>query len=174
MWMNADPDTTETFLERIRVLLKEFLGRPITRVTQNDIDSTIAMKFMESEAAGDLLMPFDGMRLMGGRLDFEKVHNNRVDVRWSTTFFPCARFLGSYGQCIALGFFGEYDLYIGLQAPLPPTLIARYGNDPSDYLTYNPALLGVDNVQAHGEFFAEALRRAAFINADLGLELIQR
>jgi ribosomal protein S27AE len=71
-----------------------------------------------------------------------------------------ARHAQHHGACVRLGTFGQYDLYVGLQAPLPPTLIARYGDSPGDYETWNPALCGRATVGLYGEHFAEALRRA--------------
>jgi hypothetical protein len=65
-----------------------------------------------------------------------------------------------HGACVRLGVHGAYDLYVGLQAPLPPTLIARYGNDPGDYETWNPRICGRATVGLYGEHFVEALRRA--------------
>ncbi|WP_233854149.1 hypothetical protein [Paraburkholderia sp. HD33-4] len=71
--------------------------------------------------------------------------------------------------CIPLGGFGGYDLYIGLQPPLPPTLIARYGNEPGAYETYSPHLVGMypDAARLHGEHFVEALRRALLTGISL-------
>lgn len=64
------------------------------------------------------------------------------------------------GKCISLGSYGVLDLYLGYQDPLPPTLVARYGNGDADYLTCNPELCGYDNVARHGGHFVEALTRA--------------
>lgn len=68
---------------------------------------------------------------------------------------------------IPLGSYGAYDLYVGLQSPLPSTLIARYGDAPDEYETFNPWLLGADNAALHGAHFAEALLRATAAGIDL-------
>lgn len=47
------------------------------------------------------------------------------------------------GRCTPLGCYGEFDLYLCEQTLLPPTLIARYGNRPEDYLSFNPNLVDV-------------------------------
>jgi hypothetical protein len=73
---------------------------------------------------------------------------------------PSALYARHPGLCMRLGTYGTYDLYVGLQAPLPPTLIARYGNAPGAYETFNPHLCGRDNVVRYGVHFVEALRRA--------------
>lgn len=156
----------DEFLERLRPTLENFLYSAITNATKSQFNSTLANSFAESKAIGEVLLPFDGMQVIGGLGHFQE---NRVDIRWSTDFFPGPRFGRHPGDCQALGFFGEFDLYVGAQSPLAPTLIAKYGYGAGDYATFNPALLGVDDVSQHGEHFAEALHRAMFINYDLGL-----
>ena len=47
------------------------------------------------------------------------------------------------GRCTPLGCYGEFDLYLCEQTVLPPTLVARYGNRPEDYLSFNPNLVDV-------------------------------
>jgi hypothetical protein len=68
---------------------------------------------------------------------------------------------------VPLGRIEGYDLYVGLQPPLPPTLIARYGDEPDEYETFNPWLLGAENVSSHGPHFVEALRRATLAGISL-------
>lgn len=159
-------DSFDEFLDRLRPVLEKFLHSPSTSATKSQLNSTLASSFAESNALGEVFLPFDGMRVTGGVGDF---NGDRVDIRWVTEFFPGPRFGLHQGDCRALGFFGDFDLYVADQRPLPPTLIAKYGRAPGDYATFNPAMLGVENISQHGEHFAEALRRALFINYDLGL-----
>ncbi|MGN6589316.1 MAG: hypothetical protein ACTHKE_03390 [Sphingomicrobium sp.] len=156
----------DEFLERLKPTLENFLSSAITNATKSQFNSTLANSFAESKALGEVLLPFDGMQVTGGVGNFQE---NRVDIRWRTDFFPGPRFGRHPGDCQPLGFFGEFDLYVGAQSPLPPALIAKYGNGPGDYATFNPTLLGTDNVAQHGKHLAEALYRAMFINYDLGL-----
>lgn len=164
---HAEDATVRNFSEFVESLrIEDFLYRPMTPITLSQIDAVIASGFAESECCGEILMPFDGMQMIGARAYFGE---NSVNIRWKSKFFPAPRFAGQSGGCQPLGFFGEFDLYIGTQYPLPPTLIARYGNQPSDYLIYNPSWQGLGSIFDAGEHFVEALHRAQFINFDLQL-----
>lgn len=156
----------DKFLDRLRPTLENFLYSAINNSTKSQINSTLANSFAESKALGEVLLPFDGMQVIGGVGHFQE---NFVNIRWETDFFPGPRFGRHWGNCQALGFFREFDLYVGAQSFLPPTLIAKYGYRTRDYTTCNPAVLGVDAVFQHGEHFAEALHRAMFIKYDLNL-----
>jgi len=72
-----------------------------------------------------------------------------------------ARYMHACRDCLWLGAFDRFDLYwcpqLGFTGSPMPTLIARYGNGPSEYLTYNYRLVGSDPRHA---VFAEALRLA--------------
>jgi hypothetical protein len=46
-----------------------------------------------------------------------------------------------HGKCAFLGTHRQYDLWLCEQDGLPPTLVARYGNEPSEYTSYNPAIM---------------------------------
>lgn len=107
------------------------------------------------------------MQIIGAIVDFNK---NNVEVRWNAEFFPSPRFSRHNGDCQPLGFFGKFDLYAGVQNPLSPILIARYGNGSEDYETFGPSLMGTHNVHQYGVHFVEALRRALFVNYDIGLK----
>jgi hypothetical protein len=65
-----------------------------------------------------------------------------------------------------LGFFEEYDLYVGLQSPLPPTLIARHGFGGENYTTLNP-MFNTDELGALPPYFAEAFERAKLLGISL-------
>jgi hypothetical protein len=71
------------------------------------------------------------------------------------------------GDVVELGPFEDFDLYVAGQSPLPPTLVARYGDAPADYMTFNPALTGRGSVRHYGAHFVEALRRADELRIDL-------
>ena len=159
-------DNFDIFLERLNPLLENFLYSPVNNTTRSLLNSTLASSFAESKNSGEVLLPFVGMQVIGGASHFNE---NRVDIRWNTDFFPGPRFGRHPGDCMPLGFFGDFDLYVGAQSPFPPTLIARYGYGQMDYSTFNPALLGPGDASLYGEHFAEALHRALFINYDLGI-----
>lgn len=46
-----------------------------------------------------------------------------------------ARYTHDCENCIDLGEFEEYDLYFCLQGVSSPTVVARFGNSGSDYLS---------------------------------------
>lgn len=77
-------------------------------------------------------------------------------------FTPFHRYQGQDGEVIPLGYYQEFDLYLGKQGGLPPTLIARYGHSGTMYSTLNPHLSKLDaSLKEHAPFI-EAYRRAIF------------
>lgn len=59
------------------------------------------------------------------------------------------------------------DLYIYPQKGLPDTLVAKYGNEPGEYLTFNPELMGLSyrEVIKLGGIQLELYKRAIGVDA---------
>jgi hypothetical protein len=113
--------------------------------------------FYDLESAGAILLIADGLRIIGGNVSGPDA-SRRAYVQFETVFFPGPRYQQD-GDIVALGFFERYDLWFARQEPLPPTLIARFGNGSAYYST-NPYLLSVDQITASGPWAIEALKRA--------------
>lgn len=154
----------EEFCDRLKPALATLIQAPMNKETLSRLQSALASRFYESKATGEILMPYDGMQIVGGVGTYKR---NSITIGWVTEFFPAPRFGMQPGEYMPLGFFGEFDLYVGMQSPLPPTLIARHGHAPNDYETFNPSWQGAENAYLHGEHFVEALERAMFIGCDL-------
>jgi len=122
---------------------------------QYDIDNI----FRDWDAAGEPVLLADGFRVTGGQISLS---GNNATMAWRTDFYPWARYQAPKPrECYAaLGYYDEFDLYIGFQPPLPPTLIARFGNGPDQYLSANPYLLSAEDFALTGSHFVEAKRRA--------------
>jgi hypothetical protein len=61
---------------------------------------------------------------------------------------------------VYLGFYEESDLYLCQQlAGLPPTIVARYGNDANAYSTFNPAVQGLAAMHVAPPCFTHAYAR---------------
>lgn len=122
--------------------LEKFLLSQQTPQTRRRMNEVIDEIFLQVQVDQRLFEIEQGMRVVGGRAHANKHDANAVCIVWETTFHPHARWRGQAGQIQPLGFHLHYDLYIGYQSGLSPTLIMRYGNAPEDYVSYNPGLLG--------------------------------
>jgi hypothetical protein len=158
-----DPLQFKEFALEMRGALEKNLGVPLTEQGLRSLQYTVDEEFCFSRERNDFLLPYDGMAVVGGKIYTTSRGRaaSRVELQWVTDFYPGRRYSGQEGSVMPLGFFGTYDLYLGFQDPLPPTLIARYGHAPHEYATQNPFL--ADLV---GEPFFEAWRRAQFLNMD--------
>jgi len=155
-----EPTDWEIFASALASKLTPFLRMPIKPITLDMVNTQIAYLFYCAEAERLLLTPMDGIRITGGKV---WVKDYILQVQWMTEFFPDPRWGGQEGKVIPLGFFDSYDLYVGLQDPLPFTLIVRFGNRPWDYHTWNPNLSS--EPPTHPALL-EAYRRAKFINPE--------
>jgi len=130
---------------------------PNTDATRGSIGEAVYGVILTMWSRGEALMLADGARTVAARavtLDFP----DKIGIQWRTEFFPHARFGGQAGNCMPLGFFKGFDLYIGFQWPMPPVLIARYGSAPHEYETL-PVLM-VDDLDTLPAHFAAAYARA--------------
>lgn len=142
--------------------LEDCINRPMTPATAGMMQSVIDYAFAESRACRAVLM-FAERAVYVGASPVLKPQENRADLRWKTDFWMGERWTRQQ-NAMPLGFFGDYDLYIGFQEPLPPTLIARYGHGGGDYVTFNPylqrAMRLTDLPGEEGDALREAFLRA--------------
>jgi hypothetical protein len=120
----------------------------------------IKSAYDELDAAGKVQIAFEGCRIIGGAAC---VVLDQMRIMPITAFHPQARFLHDDRDAIALGFYREFDLYFQTQADgkLPPTLIARYGDEGRDYTSFNPTFTKLHEVGIESRaVFGEALWRA--------------
>lgn len=155
----------EAFRDLLTANLEPFYMSPMTQQTQSQMQGSINLTFRYAQEFGSVLMFADGAVYVGAE-PVMKHQEHRVDLRWKTDFFPGPRYTRQHGDTVVLGFYGKYDLYVGMQGHLPPTLVARYGNGPGDYLTHNPTLLGMA-VLSDGPADIEALFNEAYNRAEL-------
>lgn len=159
----SDEETLQAFHALLADSLGWFLQRPMTQVTTRQIQAAIDLAFREAQMCRAVLMFAEGAVYVGAT-PIMKPELHRYDLRWKTEFLFGPRWIRQPGDAMPLGFFGNYDLYIGFQEPLPPTLIARYGNGGGDYLTFNPYLqraMWLANMPGpEGDALSEALLRA--------------
>lgn len=120
--------------------LEDCINRPMTPATTGMMQSIIDQAFAEAQYCRAVLMFAEGAVYVGAK-PIMKPELYRYDLRWKTDFWMGERWTRQQ-SAMPLGFFGNYDLYIGFQEPLPPTLVARYGNGGGDYMTFNPYLQG--------------------------------
>jgi hypothetical protein len=153
------------FAARLGIELEDFLrkkrGKKIDQTILLQIDLIIQRAF---RFYGENFMVGDGMQIIDARAI--RVYNT-ICLQWFTDFYPNPRYIRHHNTR-PLGFFKEFDLYLGFQKGLSPTLIARFGNNGDEYDTFNPSLLGIENIAHYGEHFIEAYKRASFIGAFLG------
>lgn len=159
---NSFDDVNLAFRELLANSLEVFLQRPMTQVMTHQIQSVIDRDFLEANTCRAVLMFAEGAVYVGAK-PIMKPELYRYDLRWKTDFWMGERWTRQE-SAMPLGFFGNYDLYIGFQEPLPNTLIARYGYGGGDYRSFNPYLQGEcwPSVFQGGEYDAirEALLRA--------------
>lgn len=133
-------DMTLAFRQLLAHGLEFVVGQPMTQATEHQMQSAIDHAFREAQFCRAVLMFAEGAVYVGAK-PIMKHRENRADLRWKTDFWMGERWARQQ-NAMPLGFFGNYDLYIGFQEPLPNTLVARYGHDGGDYLTFNPYLQG--------------------------------
>jgi hypothetical protein len=157
-----EPLQFEDFSGALIDSLKSLIGIKMDPAGLGAMQTSVDHAFSRAKSRGDFLVPFDGMVVVSARiwLHEERMKDGRVELEWVPQFYPGPRYRGQHGKVVPLGFYGTYDLYIGEQGPLPSTLIARYGDDPSEYLTHNPSFS-----KPTEEPFVEALERALFVNS---------
>jgi hypothetical protein len=139
-------------------ILREFDG-----VASSDMlaraNLEIKAAYDELDGAGKMQIAFEGCRIVGGAACMVLDQMRIVPI---TAFHPQARFLHDDREAIALGFCREFDLYFQTQiGGLPPTLVARYGDEGRDYSSFNPTFTKLADIGAESrEVFGEALMRA--------------
>lgn len=142
--------------------LEDCIYRPMTPATTGMMRTIIDHAFAEAQYCRAVLMFAEGAVYVGAS-PVLKPKENRADLRWKIDFWMGERWTRQQ-NAMPLGFFGNYDLYIGFQNPLPSTLIARYGHGGADYLTFNPYLQGEPWPSVfpgeEGDAIREALLRA--------------
>ena len=112
----------------------------------------------ELDAAGNMQIPFEGCRIIGGAAC---VVLDQMRIMPITAFHPQARYLHDDRDAIALGFCGAYDLYFQASNTLPPTLIARFGDQLPEYKSFNPTFTKLSALGAESRLvFGDALQRA--------------
>lgn len=124
------------------------------------VNAAVLAEYDALEADGKCHMAFPGCRIVGG-VGLIPPGLQQLRLIPATAFHPQARHLHDDRDAIALGFFGEYDLYLQSQVGLPPTLLARYGDQPSEYSSFNPTFTKLSDIGVESRpVFAEALARA--------------
>lgn len=155
----------EFALRLLNTFEKQEAGSPIKAVTIDKFNALISLMLDQHKQRDELIVPFDSIYLTGGEVI---INGSDVAVRWSTAFYPYPRYKQSTASVIPLGWYNEYDLYIGLQEGLPPTLMARHGDNGEDYHSFNPTLnSGVVIDECIGHHFVEAYKRARLIYPDI-------
>jgi hypothetical protein len=124
------------------------------------INAAVKAEYDAIEAAGQIQMAFPGCRIVGG-IGLIPPGLQQLHLIPATAFHPQARHLHDDRDALALGFFAEYDLYLQSQVGLPPTFLARYGDHPHQYSSFNPTFTKLADIGAESRpVFAEALARA--------------
>jgi len=113
-----------------------YAGDIIEPHSMHKIDAHLHSAFRDALARRKVFLVADGLSVVGGQA---RASNSAISILWDSDFHPRARW-ASYSKTtrIPLGFFGDYDLYLGLQPPLLPTLIVQYGVNDGDYESFNP------------------------------------
>lgn len=137
--------------------LQGAIADSLTLATANEF---LNAEFRKLEETGVLLVVQNGLKVTGLKATYDPGDPRRMLLTMQLAFYPGPRFANQAGDVIPLGFFEEYDLYIGLQTGLPATLIARYGNKGPFYSTLNPHLVEIDPDNTDHEPFVEAYHRA--------------
>lgn len=124
------------------------------------VNMAVQAEYDALEADGKFHMAFPGCRIVGG-VGLMPPGLQQLQLIPATAFHPQARHLHDDREALALGFFGEYDLYLQSQVGLPATLLARYGDQPSEYSSFNPMFTRLSDLNAASRpVFAEAIARA--------------
>lgn len=161
--LNSDWPAMEV---RLQTVLNAGYRLPATEKTVEYMNRLITDQFAQAMVLGKRLIVADGLVVSCGRVALE--NRDTLVVSWQGQFYPRARWACPEGEYIPLGFHEEFDLYVGInEGGLPPTLIARYGDEPGDYATFNPTLAGEGAVSSYGAAFIQAMMRAQLLNVDL-------
>ena len=124
------------------------------------VNAAVHAEYEALEADGKCHMAFPGCRIVGG-VGLIPPGLSQLHLIPATAFYPQARYLHDDRDALALGFFGEYDLYLQSQVGLPPTLLARHGDQPGEYSSFNPAFTKLSDIDAGSRpVFTAALSRA--------------
>lgn len=162
-----DPKIEDAFVQfaaRLKATLAEsFSFAEVLAETMKRVQAAIDSEFLQAKRIGLVLQPCAGLEVIGGEVVLVQ---ESLNLRWKTAFFPAPRYNVYEDGLIPLGFFEKYDLYLAYQADFPPTLIARYGNQPCEYGSLNPYLVGIENVLDH-PIFKHALNRANFLDSKI-------
>jgi len=78
------------------------------------------------------------------------------------------RFEHDCKRCAPLGEYEEYDLYVCARDRLIDTIIARYGNDPSEYTSGLPFAIKFKEGQFQSSARCKALAQAMDLALSLG------
>ncbi|CAN7639372.1 hypothetical protein [Paraburkholderia terricola] len=124
------------------------------------VNAAVKAEYDALEADGKCQLAFPGCRIVGG-VGLIPPGTQQLRLIPATAFHPQARHLHDDRDALALGFFAEYDLYLQSQVGLPPTLLARYGDHPHQYSSFNPTFTKLSDIGIESRpVFAEALARA--------------
>lgn len=159
----------EGFSMKILAAANALVWQPLNSETEARFRESLRGVFLEHEVMDDPILPFDGMRLVGALPDFDCRYHEAF-IRFRSDFYPGPRHGLHPGHVIPLGFWMGFDLYIAVQNGLPPTLIARFGSRLDEYSSYCPAILGEPAGKGRTRHFAEALKRARYINFDMNMQ----
>ena len=146
------PNKFIDFKSQLQKKLDKFLGVMNTQIQLARINDVIREEFSSLEVFGDLLMPADGLRIVGAKAVIDGTSS--VSIKWITQFYPRPRYTAPAANYMPLGFFGGFDLYFSNDVGYPYNILAKLGE--AGYITYNPLAIGYGD---HGELFSEALKR---------------
>jgi hypothetical protein len=138
-----------------------YAGDIIDPFSMNKIDAQLHSEFRDALIRRKVFLVKDGLSIVGGKA---RASDSVISILWDSDFYPRARF-ACYSKTahIPLGFFEDYDLYLGLQSPLLPTLIAQYGARDGDYESFNPHYFPTIKPEDYPPQFAEAHNRAVML-----------
>jgi len=144
------------------LLMAHFAGQILGPDIVAEADQLVRDRFSQLDRAGVLPIIFgEGAALTGYDVAIDHERSS-LGLTPRTEFYPSHRYrpVGTTSENrIALGISGKFDLWVVKEEPRPPTIIARYGDGADDYLSANPALLGLTLIRQIGEPFPEALDR---------------
>jgi hypothetical protein len=164
-------DCTQPLFERLQYQFESFLSAAITPALLHSMRAVVLENLQLVKLDRGLALIFEGCVLTDAELKPAANDPSRINTRWKTDFFPRNRWSRHPGDCMPLGFFGEYDLYIAEQSfGFAPTLIARYGDAPGQYGSFNSFVTDVRVLYAPDAsditlVYREAYERAQRIGA---------
>jgi hypothetical protein len=155
-------DVVELRESILDLLMARFSGRILDPDIVSEANQLVLDRFSQLDRAGALPITFgEGAVLTGYEVVIDHERSS-LGLTPRTEFFPSHRYspVGTTSENrIALGISGRFDLWVIKEEPRPPTIVARYGDGADDYLSANPALLGLNLIRQIGEPFPEALTR---------------